>query len=212
MPAFLQACGFWRGDPIILASRSAGRARVLEAAGIPFGAVDSMLDERTAPGVAGAAPDLQAAMLAREKARIVSVRHPDQVVLGADQTLAFEGRCLHKAPDLAAAIAQLSALAGQEHTLLSAVACMRNGVSLFEFSDSAHIRMRYLKPAAIEAYARASGDRLLTTVGSYEIEGVGANLLESVRGDMFTVIGMPLFRLLAEFRTIGLIEEGAAEK
>lgn len=197
----------WRGPPIILASRSQGRARVLAAAGIPFEAVDSRIDERATPGVNQAAPQDQAAILAREKARTVSLRLPDRFVLGADQTLAFAGRPLHKAPDFAVAVKKLSALSGQEHQLHSAVACMRNGELVFEFIETAHIRMRSLGPTAVEAYARAMGEGLLTSVGCYEIEGVGANLVEQVRGDMFTVIGLPLLPLLSALRRIGLINE-----
>lgn len=208
MPALLEEFGLWRGSPIILASRSKGRARLLTAAGIPFEAVDSQIDERALPGVDSKPPEEQAAMLAREKALGVSLRFPGRVVLGADQTLAFAGQALHKAADFRAAIVKLSNLSGRAHELHSAVACMRNGELLCEFRDTAHIRMRTLSRTAIETYARAMGDSVLASVGCYEIEGVGANLLEQVRGDMFTVIGLPLFPLLSELRRIGLIEEG----
>lgn len=204
--------GLWRGPPIILASRSVGRAHILREAGIPFEPVDLRIDERAMPGNDGAAPQEQAAMLAREKARTVSQRLPGRIVLGADQTLAFRGQALHKAPDFATAVAKLSELSGHEHQLHSAVACMCNGELLFEFIITAHIRMRPLDGAAIEAYARAMGEGLLTSVGCYEIEGIGANLLEQVRGDMFTVIGLPLFPLLSELRRIGLIDESGAAR
>lgn len=212
MPALLESCGLWRGAPIILASRSHGRARLLESAGIPFEAVDSLLDERQVAGVDDLAPRAQAATLALAKARSVSLRYPSRVVVGADQTLEFEGRAFHKAPNFGRALAQLRQLSGVAHELHSAVACMRDDELLFSFVGTAEIRMRKLGEPALAAYATAMGDRLLATVGGYEIEGLGANLIESVRGDLFTVIGLPLFSLLSGFREIGLIEEGSDTK
>lgn len=207
MAALLQISGLWRGVPIILASRSVGRARLLNAAGVPFEAVESGLDERRVPGVELLDPVIQAETLALAKARLVSARYPSRTVVGADQTLAFAGRTLHKPLDLDQALLQLRSLSGERHQLHSAVACVHDGETLFEFVDSAEIRMRAVQENVLAAYARAMGKGLLATVGGYEIEGLGVNLLDSVEGDIFTVIGLPLFRLLAEFRQIGLIGE-----
>lgn len=205
--ALLETCGLWRGAPAILASRSAGRARLLEAAGIPFEAVDSYLDERRVEGIDNLEPRAQAAQLALTKARLVSLRHPDRIVVGADQTLAFRGKPLHKSSDVNQALNQLRELRGASHLLHSAVACVRDNVPLFEFVVSATIHMRNVSDNALNAYAAAMGEKLLTTVGGYEIEGLGVMLIERVDGDMFTVIGLPLFPLLAGFRELGVISE-----
>lgn len=208
-PALLETCGLWRGAPMILGSRSAGRARLLEAAGIPFEAVDSYLDERRVGGIDNLEPHAQAAQLALAKAKLVSLRHPDRIVVGADQTLAFGGKPLHKSSDVDQALNQLRELRGASHLLHSAVACVRDGVSQFEFVVSATIHMRRTSDSVLSAYAAAMGAKLLTTVGGYEIEGLGVMLIERVDGDMFTVIGLPLFPLLAGFRKLGVIvEEG----
>ncbi|MFT4095488.1 MAG: Maf family protein [Rhodoblastus sp.] len=191
----------------MLASKSAGRARVLRDAGLPFEAVDSALDEREEPAVDVLEPLEQAIHLARKKAQIVSARRPGRIVLGADQTLAFQGQTIHKARDLEDGLVKLRKLNGATHHLHSAVAAVRDGTVLFEFAETAEIRMRQVGDRALCAYARAMGEAFLATVGGYEIEGFGANLLESVSGDMFTVIGMPLFPLLAELRRIGEIKE-----
>jgi septum formation protein len=206
-PALLEICGLWRGAPIILASKSGGRARLLESAGIPFEAVDSEVDERRLEGIDVLEQHAQAASLALAKAQAVSFRRPDRVVVGADQTLAFHGKSLHKASSVDEALSQLRELRGAPHLLHSAVACARNGVSQFEFVVSATIHMRNVNDNVLAAYAAAMGAKLLTTVGGYEIEGFGATLIEQVDGDMFTVIGLPLFPLLAQFRKLGLIVE-----
>lgn len=199
--------GIWRGDPIILASKSKGRARLLDNAGIPYEAVDSKLDERLAPGISELNPQAQATWLAREKAQLVSNRRPGRVVIGADQTLAFAGRTLHKSTRVDEAIDQFRRLVGAGHELHSAVACVRDGAILFEFVETAKVQMRQISEAALRLYVEAMGEKVLMSVGGYEIEGIGANLLESVDGDMFTIIGLPLFGLLAELRKIGLIDE-----
>ncbi len=207
MTALLVASGFWRGAPLVLASKSAGRARVLRDAGLPFEVVDSALDEREDPAVEVLEPREQAILLARRKAQIVSTRRQGRIVLGADQTLAFQGRTIHKARDFEDGLVKLRKLNGATHQLNSAVAAVRDGAVLFEFAQTAEIRMRQIGDRALCTYARAMGETFLATVGGYEIEGFGANLLESVSGDLFTVIGMPLFPLLAELRRIGAIEE-----
>jgi septum formation protein len=208
-PALLETCGLWRGAPIVLASRSSGRARLLESAGVPFEAVDSRVDERGVEGIDNLDPCAQAASLALTKANAVSLDYPGRIVVGADQTLAFRGRPVHKASSVDHALKQLRELRGEFHLLHSAVACVRDGVTQFEFVVSATIFMRAVNDGVLAAYAAGMGEKLLTTVGGYEIEGLGIALIERVDGDMFTVIGLPLFPLLAGFRKLGLIvEEG----
>lgn len=202
--------GLWRGDPVILASGSKGRALLLERAHVPFDVFASNLDERRVEGINQLQPVEQAARLAAEKARSVSLQKPGRTVVGADQTLAMGARVLHKAASIDQACWQLSELAGRPHHLYSAIACYRDGVAQFEFIRSATIHMRTLSDHAIRTYAEAMGESLLHSVGGYEIEGLGAHLIDRVEGDMFTVIGLPLFDLLAAFRRMGMIVEEAA--
>ncbi|MFV0279665.1 MAG: Maf family protein [Rhodoblastus sp.] len=203
----LRDCGFWRGEAVILASKSQGRARVLTQAGIPFEVEDSCFDERSLPDMDNIDARRQASILAREKAQIVSDRRKDRIVVGADQTLGFKNRTLHKSPDIKHAIAQLRMLSGTSHQLHSAVACMRDGDMLFEFVVSARIEMRNLSENALRAYAETMGETILTTVGGYEIEGLGASLVAQIHGDIFTIIGLPVFELLSGLREIGVIDE-----
>lgn len=202
--------GLWRGAPVILASGSKGRAQLLANAGISFDVMPADLDERSVDGVESLLPQEQAVRLASEKARHVSVRNPGRTVIGADQTLAIGTRILHKAGSVENALTQLGELAGRAHCLHSAVACVRDGSTQFAFVASATIHMRSFSELVLKAYANAMGDRLLQTVGCYEIEGLGAHLIERVEGDMFTIIGLPMFQLLAGFRDLGLIVEEAS--
>ena len=202
--------GLWHGAPLILASKSRGRAHLLQSAGIPCEAIDSELDERQVEDIDLLGPRDHAAKLAAEKARIVSIRRPDRVVVGADQTLECGGRIFHKPDSMEQALRQLQFMSGETHLLHSAVACFRSGDALFDFVATARIHMRRVSAYALSAYARAMGEKLLETVGSYEIEGLGAHLIDRIEGDMFTVIGLPMFQLLSGLRDLGLIAEEAS--
>lgn len=192
--------------PLMLASKSAARRAVLEAAGIPIEIEPADIDERGIEARASAqGPGMVAALLAREKARAVSGKHPGRMVLGADQTLALGQRRFSKAPDRAAAREQLSALRGATHSLYSAAAVMRGGTALFEHVDAAHLTMRSFSDAYLDSYLDAVGDKALSSVGGYQLEGTGIQLFERVEGDHFTVLGLPLFALLNWLRNAGLL-------
>src|SRR5690349_12065217 len=134
MPLWLAA------DPLMLASKSASRRSVLESAGIPIDIEPADVDERAIEERAGLDnPEGVAALLAREKAKAISIKHPDRIILGADQTLALGKRRFSKAPNRAVAREQVAALRGNTHTLHSALAVMRGGAVLFETVDAAHL-------------------------------------------------------------------------
>lgn len=200
------ARGLWRGDAIVLASRSKGRAQLLTQAGIPFVAVDSGLDERAVEKVARLAPPALAQRLATEKARRVSISYPNRIVIGADQILALDAEIQHKSRDRTEVVERLKKLRGRDHQLHSAVSCFRDNALQFVIVDTALIRMRSFSDRTLEAYVEAMGDRLFETVGAYEVEGLGVNLIERIEGDHFTIIGLPLLPLLSRFRAMGAIE------
>lgn len=207
MPASvsLRTVGLWPGPPLLLASRSRGRADVLSRAGIPFDVVDPAVDERAIERAERLEPETLAQRLATAKAASVSVSYPNRIVVGADQILALDGQILHKAADIQSAVLHLKKLRGRVHRLHSAIACARDGATLFAFVETASIEMRAFSDATLEAYARAMGDKLMQTVGGYEIEGWGAHLIERMQGDIFTIIGMPLLALLQRLRAMRLI-------
>ncbi|HTF72955.1 MAG TPA: Maf family protein [Bradyrhizobium sp.] len=197
----------WRGkSPLILASQSRARQALLSNAGISFEAVTAEIDERAVQQASGlSAPGEIASLLAREKALSVSVRQPGKFVIGADQTLALGERLFSKPAGRAQAAAQLRALAGRSHELHSAVAVARDGKILFEAAAIAGMTMRRLGEAEIDVYLDEAGDAVTSSVGAYQLEGLGVHLFERIEGDHFTILGLPLLPLLAFLRSERLL-------
>ncbi len=197
----------WRGKyRLILASQSRTREILLANAGIPFDAVPARIDERAVQRDSGlSAPGDIAGLLAREKACFISSRSPGRYVIGADQTLALGNRLFSKPAGRAQAADQLQLLAGQTHELHSAVAVARDGKVLFSEVSVARMTMRPLSGEEIRTYLDAAGDAVTTSVGAYQLEGLGVHLFERIEGDHFTILGLPLLPLLAFLRGQGLL-------
>jgi septum formation protein len=197
----------WRGKhPLILASQSRARQALLANAGIDFEAVPADIDEREIQEASGlSAPGDIAALLAHRKAVAVSARQSGRFVVGADQTLARSARLFAKPAGRAQAAEQLRALAGGSHELYSAVAVARDGEILFEAVSIARMTMRRLGEREIGAYLDAAGEAVTSSVGAYQLEGLGVHLFERIEGDHFTVLGLPLLPLLAFLRSERLL-------
>jgi septum formation protein len=197
----------WRGkDLLILASQSRARQTLLANAGISFDAVPADVDERALQKTSGlAAPGEVAALLARAKALAVSQQKPGRFVIGADQTLALGMRLFSKPANRLQAAEQLRALAGHSHELHSAVAVARDGKILFANGAVAHMTMRRLGEAEIDAYLDEAGEAVTSSVGAYQLEGLGVHLFERIEGDHFTILGLPLLPLLAFLRSERLL-------
>lgn len=194
---------------LVLASGSSARRELLKNAGLSFEVVPSTVDERALeePLLArGASPSEIASLLAVEKAREVSRRIPDAIVIGADQTLDLDGHRGTKSETREAAREQLARLAGRTHHLRSAVAVARNGEILWQHLDSAALTMRPLTADEIESYIARIDDSVLKSVGVYQLEGEGVRLFDSIEGSYFTILGMPLLPLLKYLREIRVIE------
>jgi septum formation protein len=151
------------------------------------------------------APAEIAGLLAREKARWVSVRREGHYVIGADQTLALGDRLFNKPDERAAAAEQLLALSGQTHELHSAIAVVLDGKIMFETVSVARMTMRRLSGDDIRIYLDEAGEAVTTSVGAYQLEGLGVHLFERIEGDHFTILGLPLLPLLAFLRREQLI-------
>jgi septum formation protein len=195
-------------DPLVLASRSATRARLLADAGLPVVVDPASLDEeeiRSAFRSEGRDAGACAQALAEHKARRVSARHTGALVVGADQMLDCDGVWFEKPDDLDAARAQLRALRGKRHTLTSAVCVVRNGAVIWHAADCAQLAMRAFSDEFLEAYISAAGAEVLDSVGAYRLEGLGAQLFERVEGDFFTILGLPLLPLLGFLRGHGAL-------
>jgi septum formation protein len=197
----------WRGQfPLILASQSRARQSLLANAGIGFEAVIAEIDERAVQQASGlSAPGDIAVLLAREKALWVSSRRPDRFVVGADQTLALGTRLFSKPSGRAQAAEQLRALAGRSHELHSGVAVARDGKILFSDVSVASMTVRQLTGAEIEVYLDEVGHAVTSSVGAYQLEGLGVHLFERIEGDHFTILGLPLLQLFAFLRSERLL-------
>jgi septum formation protein len=197
----------WRGQlPLILASQSRARQMLLASAGIDFEAVPAEIDERAAQRDSGLTlPGDIAALLAHEKARLVSTRKPGRFVVGADQTLSLGTKLFSKPAGRIQAAEQLSDLAGRTHKLHSAVAVAGEGKILFEAVTVADMTMRRLNQPQIEAYLDEAGEAVLSSVGAYQLEGLGIHLFERIEGDHFTILGLPLLQLIEFLRSERLL-------
>jgi septum formation protein len=193
---------------LILASASPTRRRLLEQAGLEFSAETAPIDEEEAKLALeseGASAAALAETLAELKATAVSRRHPGGFVIGADQVLDCEGRRYDKPRDEAAARAQLMALRGRSHQLISALVVVRNGERLWHHVDRARLTMRPFSPAFLDDYLARSLPGILSSVGAYQLEGRGAQLFSRIEGDYFTILGLPLLPLLDFLRPHGLV-------
>ena len=197
----------WREKPpLILASQSRARQMLLGNAGIPFDALPADIDERAVQKNSGlSAPGEIAGLLAREKARFVSTKNPARYVVGADQTLALGSRLFSKPGGRAQAAEQLRLLAGATHELHSAVAVALDGKIMFSDVSIARMTMRRLGESEIETYLDQAGEAVTTSVGAYQLEGLGVHLFERIEGDHFTILGLPLLPLLAFLRGQALL-------
>ena len=196
--------------PLILASSSKLRARLLEEAGLAFIVEPPGLDEhamrQAISGTGALSPQDVAEVLARAKAEAVSELARDAFVIGADQVLALGDRILSKPESMEAARGELLDLSGKSHTLHSAVALARHGVTLWAHSENSTLQMRELTPRFIGRYLVAAGEEVLSSVGAYQLEGLGIQLFETVDGDYFSILGLPLVPLLDALRREGAVD------
>lgn len=193
------------GPKLVLASGSATRHALLTAAGLDVEVHPADLDEteirdRMLAADASVSHESVALALAAEKARSVSAALPDALVIGADQVLSLDGRVFEKPTSMSEARRCLLELRGRTHALHSAVALAKAGAGLWRTIATARLTMRAFSEAALEGYLARAGDRVLTSVGAYQIEGPAVQLFESIEGDHATILGLPLLPLLKELR------------
>jgi septum formation protein len=195
--------------PVILASASATRARLLAAAGVTLEQRPAAVDEdavREGLQAEGATPADAAVALAELKAgRVASQAPAAAIVLGADQILCCEDRWFAKPVSLAEARAQLEALAGRRHELATAVVAFRGGARIWHSVTVARLWLRPCSPGFLDDYLTAIGEQALASVGAYQIEGPGAQLFARVEGDQFAIQGLPLLEVLEFLRAQGVL-------
>jgi septum formation protein len=194
--------------PLILASASRSRAQVLRNAGVPFDQVAAAVDEaeiKAAMRADGADAAAVAMALAETKALRISQGRPQALVIGADQMLECDGQWLDKPADRAAARSQLAALRGRSHRLVSAACVLRGGERLWGRTEHATLAMRAFSDEFLDFYLDTAGELAMSSVGAYQVEGLGIQLFARIDGDHFVILGLPLLPLLDFLRAHGVL-------
>lgn len=193
---------------LILASASTSRRAVLLAAGLRFTTQPARVDEAAVKRAArsdGASAEKTALLLAGLKAAEAARLDPRALVVGADQILVCDDDWFDKPADPAAAAAQLRALRGRTHALVTAVLCQQGEQRLWHHIAQPRLAMRRFSDAFLHAYLAAEGEEVTATVGAYRLEGRGAQLFDRVEGEHAAVLGMPLLDLLGFLRQHGVL-------
>lgn len=194
---------------LVLASASPFRRALLENAGVVFKARAAEIDERALEKPLedkGAAPETVALELAEAKARDVARHFSGALVIGSDQTMSLGSRVYHKPKTMAEAAAHLLSLSGQMHRLNSAIVLLRDDEIVWRHVSSAHMTVRPLTAEFVERHLERVGEKALSSVGAYQLEGEGIQLFEKIEGDYFTILGLPMLPLLSKLRELGTID------
>ena len=207
--------GLQRAEPVlVLASSSATRRALLERAGIAFEALPAAVDEaalKEACQAEAIPPEDAAIILAEAKAERVARRVPDALVIGCDQLLVCRmedgtDRWFDKPADMTAARAQLQALRGKTHQLVTATVAWRKGARIWQDITSPRLTMRAFSDAFLDHYLAAEGEALLASVGGYRVEALGIHLFSRIEGEHSAILGLPMVPLLGFLRGHGVVE------
>ncbi|AHA27516.1 Maf family protein [Candidatus Liberibacter americanus] len=195
---------------IILASSSVSRRIIMENAGIKFISVKSNIDERKVEKSLNLLEKINSAkialILAERKALEVSIRYPDHIVIGCDQTMSLGDNIYHKPNNIIEAEQHLLDLSGKTHNLSSAYALVKNGKVLRNHISIAQLTMYNLSLDFIRKYLKKIGNKSLLSIGSYQIEKEGIQLFSSIKGSYFTVVGLPIIELISDLKKEKIID------
>ncbi len=194
---------------LILASSSPFRRMLMKNAGLTFEAHAAHIDERAVEAPlerGGATPDAVALVLAKAKAKEVSDRFTACLVIGSDQTMSIGQQTFHKPKSMIDAANHLRVLSGKTHRLNSAIVIAYDGDVIWEHVSHAELTMRSLQPDFIQRHLKRVGEKALTSVGAYQLEGEGVQLFSRIDGDYFTILGLPMLPLLEKLRELGAID------
>lgn len=194
---------------LILASGSATRAAMLRAAGLTFAQVRPPYDEEAGKQcLRNGGTDIagQVLALAHAKAQVVSMAHPEALVIGADQMLECGGVAFDKPQNLEEAASHLKNLSGRTHRLHTGAVLLQGGEHIWSHLEAPALKVRPLSAGFVAGYLAAMGERALQSPGAYQIEGLGAQLFSGIEGDWFAILGLPLLPLLEELRRLGFAQ------
>ena len=191
-------------DPrLVLASASASRRALMTAAGLTFTARAAAIDEgaiKAGAQAEGFSADDTAILLAELKAQRVARSEPDALVIGSDQLLVCAEAWFDKPEDVAGARAQLLALRGKAHVLVTAVVCWRGGERIWHHVAKPRLVMRDFSEEFLDDYLAQEGEAVTTSVGAYRLEGMGMHLFDAISGEHAAILGLPMMALLGFLR------------
>jgi septum formation protein len=193
---------------LILASQSTARAALLRDAGLHFEALPARIDEiavKQGAQAKGALPGDTAVLLAELKAQRLAQKHPEALVIGADQLLVCDGIWFDKPADINAAEGQLRALRGRMHTLVTAVVCQRRDRRVWHHIARPRLTMRDFSDAFLAEYLALEGEAVCMSVGAYRLEGPGVHLFDQIEGEHSAILGLPMIPLLGFLRQHGVV-------
>lgn len=197
-------------QPIILASTSDVRQTLLRRAGVPFDVIAPRIDEtalRDALLADSATPRDIADALAEYKARKISDKRPEALVIGCDQVLEFQSRVLGKPESEDALLRQLQSMRNTRHSLHSAVVLYDGGKPVWRHVGSVNMTVRPLSDGYLKDYVARNWLGIKNVAGGYKLEEEGVRLFSRIEGDYFHVLGLPLIELLSYLGTRGMIEQ-----
>ncbi|XXK31264.1 Maf family protein [Rhodobacteraceae bacterium nBUS_24] len=195
---------------LILASGSPIRAKLLQQSGIDFEIVTAAVDEdmMKAAMLSEQAPHRDIAdKLAEIKALKVSQKNPENLVLGCDQILSYDGQVFSKPKDQSDLREQLMLLKSGTHELFSAAVICQNAQPIWRFIGKARLTMRDFSETFLDNYIAENWKLVENCVGGYQIEGKGIRLFHRVEGDYFSVLGMPLLEIMNFLTVRGVIKK-----
>ena len=191
---------------LILASKSASRKAMLDAAGVNYDCIPADIDERAVEaGLIDATPPEIAEALSVAKAAAVATAHPGRLVLGSDSLVVVEGQRFDKPTSRDNAAEHLRFFSGKTLELHSAAALVRGDACEWSHADVAHLRVRELSDSFIAYYLEREWPEVGYTVGVFRIEAMGVQLFEAIEGDQFNILGMPLLPLLGALRDLDVL-------
>ncbi len=185
----------------VLASSSKSRFNILKKSGFLFKQVKPTCSEEKIKNkikMKKTKPSLVAKKLSYEKAKSISKtkKHFDDYVIGCDTLIYLDNKIFDKAKNLKEAKKKIKTLSGKTHKIVSGLTICKNGRKIWQCSSTTEVKVRKLNPLQIDKYLTRTGNQILTSVGCYQIESLGPNIIEEIRGDFFNVMGIPLFKLL----------------
>ncbi|MDC0058134.1 Maf family protein [Pelagibacteraceae bacterium] len=187
------------GKKFILASNSASRYKILKNAGLNFIKTKPLCEEEGIKSKllkSGLNKRNLPRYLAKEKALSISKKKPKEIVVGSDTVIIFQNQIINKAKNLKGAKKKLQKLSGKKHQIISGVSVYYNRKEIWFHQQRSTVKFKKLSNKEIDEYIKKTGKQILLSVGCYQAEKLGPQIIEFIKGDFFNVLGFPLFPFL----------------